>query len=212
MTPSRITSEPGTIRAATSGNAAEDGSAGTTIGCGTSSGWPISVMRRPCCPRLDPHLGAEMAQHLLGMIARRLAFDHHGCARRGEPGQQRCRLELGRRHRGFEHDGDRVMGAGQRQRQPAVGRGQRAGADALQRLEHPPHRPLAQRRVAVEGRRDRASRNRAKHQPAPGSRIAEIERLRRLGEARDADAVNPPCPPPDALHRGAERAQRLARY
>ena len=50
MTPSRITSEPGVTSAATSGNAAEDGSAGTTIGRGTSSGWPTSVMRRPCAP------------------------------------------------------------------------------------------------------------------------------------------------------------------
>ena len=48
--PSRITSEPGTISAATSGNAADDGSAGTTTGAGSSSGWPCSVMRRPCSP------------------------------------------------------------------------------------------------------------------------------------------------------------------
>ena len=32
------------------GNAAEEGSAGTTTGAGTSSGWPLSVMRRPCGP------------------------------------------------------------------------------------------------------------------------------------------------------------------
>ena len=43
-------SEPGTISAATSGNAAEDGSAGTTTGAASSSGWPSSVMRRPCSP------------------------------------------------------------------------------------------------------------------------------------------------------------------
>ena len=35
------TSEPGTISAATSGNAAEDGSAGTTTGAGASSGSPF---------------------------------------------------------------------------------------------------------------------------------------------------------------------------
>ena len=38
ITPSRITSEPGVISAATSGNAAEDGSAGTAIGCGDKFG------------------------------------------------------------------------------------------------------------------------------------------------------------------------------
>ena len=47
MTSVRITSEPGTISAATIGNAAEDGSAGTTTGAGTSSGSPLSVILRP---------------------------------------------------------------------------------------------------------------------------------------------------------------------
>ncbi len=84
ITPSRITSEPGTISAATSGNAAEDGSAGTTIGAGASSGWPVSVMRRPPAPiaARPCTLGAEMGEHLLGMVAGRLALDHGGLARR----------------------------------------------------------------------------------------------------------------------------------
>ena len=42
MTPSRITSEPGVISAATNGKAAEDGSAGTTTGAGVNSGWPAA--------------------------------------------------------------------------------------------------------------------------------------------------------------------------
>ena len=51
ITPSITTSEPGVISAATSGKAAEDGSAGTTTGAGRSSGWPFSAMRRPVALR-----------------------------------------------------------------------------------------------------------------------------------------------------------------
>ena len=40
-------SEPGTIRAATIGNAADEGSAGTTTVAGRNSGRPTSVIRRP---------------------------------------------------------------------------------------------------------------------------------------------------------------------
>src|SRR6185437_10315920 len=50
ITPSRITSDPGVSSAAISGKAAEDGSAGTTIGAGANSGWPVSVIRRPFAP------------------------------------------------------------------------------------------------------------------------------------------------------------------
>ena len=57
-------------------------------------------------------------------------------------------------------------------------------AHLLQRIEHAPHRPRAQRGVAVEGRRDRAAGHRADDQPAAGAGIAEIERRRRLRETR----------------------------
>jgi hypothetical protein len=50
MTFSSTSSEPGTISAAIIGNAADDGSAGTTTFAGSSSGWPWSTMRRPCSP------------------------------------------------------------------------------------------------------------------------------------------------------------------
>src|SRR5947209_8588661 len=47
MTSVRTRSEPGTINAATMGNAADDGSAGTTTGAGTSSGSPFTEILRP---------------------------------------------------------------------------------------------------------------------------------------------------------------------
>ena len=210
ITPSRISSEPGTISAATSGNAADDGSAGTTTGAASSSGWPSSVMRRPCCAvRRRPARGAEMLEHPLGVVARRLLLDHGGLARRGQPGQQHRRLELRRRHRRLVFDRDRIARA--LQRRPAGGRRrsrfQRARAHRLQRIEHAPHRPLAQARVAVEGRRDRAAGDRAHHQPAAGAGIAEIERRRRLGKAADADAAHAP----GAARRCAPRVAPSAR-
>ena len=73
--------------------------------------------------RLDAHRSAEMGQHLLGVVARRLGFDHDGFARGGKAGEQRCRLQLRRWHRRPENDWDRVARAGERQRQPAVGTG-----------------------------------------------------------------------------------------
>jgi hypothetical protein len=55
------------ISAATIGNRREDGSAGTTTGAGTSSGWPVS--RNPA-PVRHPHanldLGAEVSEQPLG--------------------------------------------------------------------------------------------------------------------------------------------------
>ena len=45
--PSTTMSEPGTISAATIGNAAEEGSAGTTTLLGRNSGRPTSSIRRP---------------------------------------------------------------------------------------------------------------------------------------------------------------------
>ena len=200
------------IRAAIIGNAAEDGSAGTTIGCGTSSGWPVSVMRRPLPPSGSTRTcSAEMGQHLFGMVARRLGFDHDGFARRGKAGEQRRRLQLRRRHRRPEHNRDRIARPGERQRQPAVGRGERARADTFQGIEDAAHRPLAQRRIAVERRRHRAAGDCAQHEPAAGSRIAEVERCGRLGKAADADAAQKPSPLAGPLDMGAQCAERLCR-
>src|ERR1700733_831433 len=50
MTSEKIRSEPSTISAATIGNAAEDGSAGTPTFSPCSSGWPVSAILRPCRP------------------------------------------------------------------------------------------------------------------------------------------------------------------
>ena len=73
ITPSTTMSEPATIRAATSGKAAEDGSAGTTTGCGRrsgrpSSGDPAAVLAIGSTFTVAP----KCAQHFLGVVARGL--------------------------------------------------------------------------------------------------------------------------------------------
>ena len=120
MTPSTTMSEPGTISAATIGNAAEDGSAGTTTGVGLSSGRPTRSMRRPSPSGVDLHLGAEMGQHLLGVVARRLGLDHRGDAARVEAGEQHGRLDLGRGDRRPVEDRRRIARAFQRDRTAAA--------------------------------------------------------------------------------------------
>ena len=96
-------------------------------------------------------------------------------------------------------------GALQRERQPAaLGGFEHARAHPLQRIEHAPHRPLAQGGIAVEGRGHRRAGDRADRQPAAGAGIAEIERAGRLREAADADAVNSP----QALGRRAPAGRR----
>ena len=156
--------------------------------------------------RLAGDFRAEMFEQSLGVIARRFGFDHGGLARRGKTREQHRRLELRRRHRRFVGDRQRIGGALQRQRQTvAVGRRDDARAHLLQRIEHPPHRPRPQRRIAVEGGGDPASRYRADRQPAAGAGIAEIQGARRLGKAADTDAVNAPAALARPFDLGAER-------
>ncbi len=49
-TAGKVTSEPGTRRAATTGKAAEEGSAGTRTFCPVRSGWPLTLIARPPLP------------------------------------------------------------------------------------------------------------------------------------------------------------------
>ncbi len=152
ITPSKITSEPGTISAATIGKAADDGSAGTVTRAGCKLGLAHEGdAAAVVAVWLDPHAGAEMAEHAFGVVARRLLLDHRGLARRRQPGEQHGGLELRRRDRRLVDDRDRVARALQPQRQAsAIGGIERAGAHALERIEHAAHRPRAQRGVAVE--------------------------------------------------------------
>ena len=186
-------SEPSTISAATIGNAADDGSAGTTTSAPCSSGWPVSAILRPWLPSVVETISrAKMLQHQLGVVAAGFLLDHGGDARRGKPRQQHRRFDLRRGHRRPVEDRHGIARAVQRQRQAAAFPALAGlGAHQFQGIEDPPHRPAAQRGVAVEYRRDRAAGDRPHHQPAAGAGIAEIERGCGLREARHPDARAP---------------------
>ena len=130
-------SEPGTISAATSGNAAEEGSLGTAIGVGLSSASPVTeIALAPSAQRLDRDLGAERLEHPLGVVARRGALDDGRAAGHVECRQQQRRFHL----RGGDLqpvlDRKRRARAFERHRQePAFAR-VRHRAEQRQRIEH----------------------------------------------------------------------------
>src|SRR5262245_4858154 len=76
-------------------------------------------------------------------------------------------------------------------------------------IENPPHRPLAQAGIAVEGRGDGTACDRPHDQAAAGAGIAEVEGAIGLAQAADADAVNAPSAFAGALDRGAQRPHGL---
>ena len=119
------------------------------------------------------------------MVARRLApRSRRSRPARASPASSTADLSCAEGTGGSNTIGTGSRRPGKRQRQPAIGGSERPRADALQRLEHAPHRPPAQRSVAVERRRDRTSGDRAEHQPASGARIAEIERVAPARQSR----------------------------
>ena len=119
-----------------------------------------------------------MQQHFLGMVARGLKLDHHRAARRIEAGEQHGRFDLRRGDGGRVFDGQRLAGSLQQDREAtALLLLQHAGALEQQRVEDAPHRPLAQRGVAVETRGDGMAADDAHHQPRSRAGVAEVERL-----------------------------------
>ena len=72
----------------------------------------------------------------------------------------------------------------------------------VERLENAPHRPLAQRGVAVEGGGDAVPAHHAHHQPRAGAGVAEVEHVGRSRRGRRcptpgcASRRRPGAPPP----------------
>ena len=205
-----VISEPGTISAATSGKAAEDGIARDRDRRGFELGFAGDVDRaRAVGQWLDRDLAAERLDHALGVIARRRALDDGRAARNVERREQQRRFHLGRcdlepvldrkgRARALERHGQ----------QPAFA-GLRHGAEQRQRIEHAAHRPAPQRRIAGEDRGDGDGRDRAHGEADAGAGIAEIEHVGRLAKPADADAMDAPFALALARDIGAEPAHRF---
>ena len=199
ITPSITISEPSTISAATSGKAAEDGSAGTrTVARDqfrASFQRDLAAMR---AIRLADDRRAEMGEHFFGMIARGLGLDDHRAARRIEPAEQHGGFDLRRGDRRLVFDRQRLgRFLAAQAAAPALRLLQHLRALQRQRIENALHRPLAQRGVAVEARDDRMAGDDAHHQPRAGAGIAEIQRLGRLQQRAEPGAPDAPAARPD---------------
>ena len=155
-------------------------------------------------------VGAKMLQHEFGMVATCFLLDHRSASGGGKTGEQHRRLDLCGGDRGTVFDRQGIAGALQGERQPAA----LASRDHVRphqdkRIEHPPHRPRAQRGVAVENGHDRATGHGSHDEAATGAGIAKIERFLGLPEAGDANAANGPGKFAGPIHPGAERTDRF---
>ena len=97
ITPSSMMSEPAVIIAATRGNAAEDGSAGTTIALRHK--FRLAVERHVAAAtkiavRLNADRRSEISEHFLRVVAGRLPLDDNGSPRRGKSSEKDRRLQL----------------------------------------------------------------------------------------------------------------------
>src|ERR1700716_1921899 len=214
MTSVNTTSEPSTISAATIGNDAEDGSAGTTTSAPCSSGCPVSAILRPWLPSLVETICAPKC-FSISSVWSRLASCSITVVTPGAVSPASSTADLiwaeatGVRYR---------IGNGSRAPCSVSGRGAPSpgspgfacfGALQFEGIQDPPHRTGAERGVAIKNRRNRAAGHRPHHQPASGAGIAEIERGGRLGEARDTDAADRPGKRAGTLDLGAQRLHRF---
>ena len=182
-------SEPGTISAATSGKAAEDGSPGTTIGRGFSSGWPHE---RDAAAVLaigsTRTLGAEMRQHALGVVARGFGSITVVLARRLQAGEQHRRLHLRR--------GDRQARRRSGSDRGALQRAAAAGRPRPLRRTRAPIRSSGSSTRRIGRLRKQASPSKvaaiwaagdhAQHQPEPVPELPKSSGAAGLSQAADA--------------------------
>ena len=160
-------------------------------------------------PLVGDKLGAEIAKHAFGVVARGQRLDHGGAAWGMHAGEKDGRLHLRRRHRQLVDDGDEVLGAANPQRQSGS-RLLDLKPHQVERLEHPTHRPSAQRCIAGELDLDGIAGDGAQHEAAARSGIAEVERRARRKQAAHALSGHLDRPV-RAPHLSAERGNSLGR-
>jgi hypothetical protein len=159
----------------------------------------------------DFDLGAEVTQHFLRVVARGFRFDHACGAVRVEAGEQHRRFDLRRGDRRPIDDRRRLARPAQDDRAaPALGLGKNLRPHQRQRIENAPHRAFAQRRIAVERRRDGMAAHHAHHQARSGAGVAEVERMLRRQQRADSHPRDAPVAFADARDLRAERLAGLA--
>ena len=208
-------SDPSTISAAANGKAAEDGSAGTRTFCARNSGRPSSVILRPCGPCGSTFSSAPKCSSIFSVWSRE-ASSSITTVRPGElrPANSTADL-ICAEATGVVYS----MGSGSLVPCSRIGKRppscslQHAGALEQQRVEDAPHRPLAQRGVAVETRGDGMAADDAHHQPRSRAGVAEVERLAGGEQRAESGAKDAPislAAPRHASRRAGGRRWRCA--
>ena len=145
----------------------------------------------------DRHLGAEVAQHALGVVARRLAprsrwWRRRACRPAIRIADLICADGTGRRY----SIGTRSARAAQRQRQPCRRPSSTSSAHLLQRIEHAAHRPARQRGVAHQAHASCRGRRSGPSSAACRCRSCRNRGRRRAARARRRRGPAPPrCRP-----------------
>ena len=172
---------------------------------------PCRVMRRPCAP-----CGSTDRRRRNGRACARCGrASASGSITVVSPGALRPASSTADLSCAEATGGGRRSGIGSRApcsvsgSRPPSAAATRAAPIRVERIEHAPHRPLAQRGVAVEGRGDRTAGDRPHDQAAAGAGIAEVERARPVRRTADADAVDAPGARPGASTLRPERPHGL---
>ena len=176
--------------------------------------------------RRDFDLGAEMAQHFLGMVARGLGLDHRRRARRVESGEQHRRFDLRRGDwraiddrrrfaRAAQHDrAAAAFGLRQRPARPSARADRGCGASGAcaerRRRRKSPSRHGRRRRPSSVARRCRHCRNRA-DAAAPAATPTPIPATRQRPRRAARSARREPCRPRRCASRRRLRAGRRFR-
>ena len=191
-------SEPGTISAATIGNAAEDGSAGTTTGVGFNSGRPTSSIRRPS-PSTATRTSAPKWASIRSVWSRDASASITVVIPRAlRPASKHSGLDLRRGDGGPIGNRSWISRASEHDRTPASASLRNDfRAHQAQRIENPAHWPLAKRGVAVETGCNPVAADDAHHQTGARPGIAEVERISRLQKRSETRA--PDAPPAGRL-------------
>ncbi len=190
LTSSSTIADPGTIVAATTKNAADDGSPGTTSS--NASGAPACTCTVVVVDVRQRRV--QRRQHPLGVVPARRGLDDLGLARRPAAPRARARSSPGR-SRPPELVAHAVQRpAANRQRcQLTIGATVQRCAHRPQRLDHPPHRPAGERRVAGQDRQERPAGDEPAQHAHRRARVAAVDH--RLGLSHPvAPRVRSPTP------------------
>ena len=180
LTSSSTIDDPGTIVAATTKNAADDGSPGTS----SSNGIRRAGAHLAACGRRPVDRRAERAEHPLGVVAARRGLDDLGLAVGLQAGEDERGLHLTARDRRARGGRRAATAANGERRELAVVAPVERRAHRPQRIVDAAHRPLRQRLVAGEHREERAAGDEPAEHAHRRARVPAVEDRARARAAR----------------------------